>query len=204
MTSREKRQIKHFKAAQQAVHRGPLYTHPTKRDPNAPAKAFSEDQFNKQYGGRGKADVDPFTCVENYTQKYDPPKRTLPDINAIKLDKSMFPKELWGTLEGEEGEEVKQHLGRIIKKKAESVRDPKSKTSEERAKLLLEKIKTAAPEEDGEAEGEEVDEEAVAEEEEDYDYEDDEGDMGGDYDAEKYFDGGEEEEEEGEGGGDDY
>lgn len=203
MTEREIRQVKLFKETQQDVHRGPLYTFPTKHDPDAPAKTFSEDQFNKQYGGRGKADVDPFTCVETYTQKYDPPKRTLPDLNAVALDKKMFPKELWSSLEGEESQQVKRHLARVMKKKADMIREPESRTSEERTQLLLEKIKTAAPDEE-EVDAEEAEEEAAAEEEEDYDYEDDEGDMGGDYDAEKYFDGGEEDEEEGEGGGDDY
>ena len=203
MTQREMRQIKLFKDTQQAVHRGPLYTYPTKHDADAPAKTFSEDQFNKQYGGRGKADVDPFTYVETYTQKYDPPKRTLPDLKAVTLDKKMFPKELWSSLEGEEVQQVKRNLARAMKKKADIIREPQSRTSEERTQLLLEKIKTAAPDEE-EGEAEEVEEEAAAEEEEDYDYEDDEGDMGGDYDAEKYFDGGEEDEEEGEGGGDDY
>jgi DNA-directed RNA polymerase III subunit RPC7 len=203
LTDKEKSQVKNFKATQDAIHHGPLYTHPTKPDTNAPAKTFSEDQFNKQYGGHGKADIDPFNNVETYSQKYDPPKRTLPDLKAVTLDKKMFPKELWGTLEGKEGEQVKQHIGRIMKKKAEMISGSKSKSSAEREKVLLEKIKTAT-EEEGEGEAEEGDEEAAAEEEEDYDYEEDEGDMGGDYDAEKYFDGGEEDEEEGEGGGDDY
>lgn len=190
---------------QDDFHASVLYTHPTLRDVLAPAKTFSEDQFNKQYGGRGKADADPFTSVETYSQKYNPPKRTIPDVKAANLDKNMFPKELWSTLEGKQGEQVKQHIGRIMKKKAEIVGEPNSKTSEERAKVLLEKIKTATDEEgEGEGEAEEGDEEAAAEEEEDYDYEDDEGDMGGDYDAEKYFDGGEEDEVEVEGGGDDY
>lgn len=147
--------------------------------------------------------MDPFTCVETYTQKYDPPKRILPDLNAVSLDKKMFPKELWSSLEGEESQQVKRHLARVMKKKADMIREPESRTSEERTQLLLEKIKTAAPDEE-EVDAEEAEEEAAAEEEEDYDYEDDEGDMGGDYDAEKYFDGGEEDEEEGEGGGDDY
>jgi DNA-directed RNA polymerase III subunit RPC7 len=41
----------------------------------------------------------------------------------------------------------------------------------------------------------------------DYDYEDDEAEMGGDYDGEQYFDGGEEDDDGGNddgGGGDDY
>lgn len=197
MTDKEKRQVKYFKATQDAIHNGPLYTHPTKRDTNAPAKTFGEDQFNKQYGGRGKADIDPFTSVETYSQKYDPPKRTMPDLKVVSLDKKHFPKELWGALEGQRGEEVKQHIGRIMKKKAEMM----SNTTRE--KVLLEKIKTVAGDEEVEGDGEEGDEEA-AEEEEDYDYEDDERDMGGDYDAEKYFDGGEEDEDEGEAAGDDY
>jgi DNA-directed RNA polymerase III subunit RPC7 len=204
LTDKEKRQVENFKAVQDAIHRGPLYTHPTKRDADAPAKTFSEDDFNKQYGGRGKADVDPFTAVETYSQKYDPPKRTIPDLKAVRLDKKMFPKELWSTLEGDAGEEVKQHIGRAMKKKAEMMGDAQSKTSEDRAKIILEKIKKATGEEDAEGDAEEGDEEGGAEEEEDYDYEEDEGEMGGDYDAEKYFDGGEEDEEEGDAGGDDY
>lgn len=198
-----------YKSVQEAVHTGPLYTAPTKRDPNAPAKTFGEAQFNSQYGARGKADVDPFTAVETYTMKYDPPKRTLPDLSRIKFDKDMFPKELWSTIEGEQGEEVKRHIGRAMQKKktvldglkrAEAAQENGGdKSKEERAKLLSEKLDAIAL---GEEEGEENEDEDREEELEDDDFEDDED--GGDYNAEQYFDDGAEDEDEGGDGGEEF
>jgi len=196
------------KSHQTTVHRGPLYTAPTKRDANAPAKFFSEEQYNSQYGTNSRADVDPFTAVPTYTNRYDPPKRDLPGIKNMKFNKSMFPKELWGTLEGDRGEELKAHIGRAMDKKAKMM-DGLKKAAEgqkngdptEKTRVLLEKFDSVA--------GEDVEEEAEegdhVEEEQDDDYEEDEEDMGGDYDAEKYFDDGEggEEDEDG-GGGEDY
>jgi DNA-directed RNA polymerase III subunit RPC7 len=198
--------VRNFKAALEAVYSGPLYTHPTKRDTDKPAKTFSQDQFNKQYGSRGKADIDPFISVETYSQKYNPPKRTLPNLKPVILDKKLFPQELWITLDGEEGREVKRHLDSVMQKKAEAetMADPTLSTSKDLNKLLLETIKRVAGEEDNDGEAEEVEKETGPDEEEDYDYEEDEGDMGGDYDAEKYFDDGENDEEDGEAGGDDY
>lgn len=124
----------------------------------------------------------------------------------------MFPRELWSTLEGDEGEEVRKDINRAIKKKHDRMSDMKAaaavpeagKTKEERQKLMLELVEKIAK--DAEAE-EEVEAEGEPEDDVDYDYEDDEGDMGGDYDGEKYFDNGEGEDEDGGGGdagGDDY
>lgn len=146
--------------------------------------------------------MDPFVGVETYSQKYNPPKRTIPNLKAVSLDKKMFPKELWGTLDGDEGEEVKQHLNNIMKRKSRG--DPNSKVSTDRSTVLLEKIKKVTGEDDDDGKADDGDEEGVPEEEEDYDYEEDEGEMGGDYDAEKYFDDGENDEEDGEAGGEDY
>jgi len=126
----------------------------------------------------------------------------------MKLDKSMFPKELWGTLEGDRGEKLKAHIGRAMDKKAKMM-DGITKTAQrqsdgdstEKTRVLLEKLDSVG--------GEDVEEDAAeegdhVEEEQDDDYEEDEEDMGGDYDAEKYFDDGEGGEEDEDGGGDDY
>jgi DNA-directed RNA polymerase III subunit RPC7 len=161
-------------------------------------------QFNNQYGGRGKADIDPFTAVETYSQKYDPPKRTLPDLNRITFDKKMFPEELWGILEGKEGQEVKKHIGRAMEKKAAMMEGLKSgaKTTrplENKTKDIQAKIDALGIVEDEGAEEEGEDED---EEEKDDDFEDDED--GGDYDAEQYFDDGADDEDEGGDGGEDY
>jgi DNA-directed RNA polymerase III subunit RPC7 len=191
-----------------SLERGPAYTEPTKRDPDAPAKTFGEDQFNKQYGGNSKADIDPFIAVETYSSKYKPKKKTLPDIKNMKLDKNLFPKELWGTLSDSEGEEVREDLARIAKRKAAVIGGLKGtakgttdRSAAERNAIVLEKIKQATG---GEEDGEEVEEDEISNvSEHDDDYEDEED--GGDYDAEAYFDDGEKEEDEGEvGGGEDY
>jgi len=56
--------------------------------------------------------------VDTYSKKYDPPKQTLPDLKRIKLDKKMFPKELWDVLEGESGEKIKADIAKAGEKKA--------------------------------------------------------------------------------------
>lgn len=117
-SEREKRALRNFRAVQSTVHAGPFYTHPTKRDLDAPAKTFSEDQFNNQYGVNAKAEFDPFTGVDTYSKKYDPPKQTLPDLKRIKLDKKLFPKELWDILDGESGDKIKADILKAGEKKA--------------------------------------------------------------------------------------
>ncbi|RDW77235.1 hypothetical protein BP6252_05288 [Coleophoma cylindrospora] len=202
VTEKERKEIKHYKDLQDQIHQGPLYTQPSKRDPNAPAKTYSEDQFNERYGVKSKADVDPFTGVPTYTQKYEQKKRVIPELSGRPFNKEFFPKELWDTLEGEEGDDVKAHINRIAKKKALMLSGQRTDLDpSEKAKALLEKIQNVA--EEGDEDAEPGEEEA---EEEDYDYEEDEDEMGGDYDGEQYFDGGENDEDDGDGGngGDDY
>lgn len=201
MTGKEKRQIKALKNLLEEIHRGPLYTEPTKRDIDAPAKTFSEDQFNSKYGAPGKAGIDPFHGVETYSQKYAPKKRTIPQLSGRPFNKELFPQELWEVLEGDAGEEVKNHINRIAEKK--SLMLSNAKDSEEKTRIILEKIKTATGDKEDDAEME--DEEPAEEEEQDYDFEEDEDDMGGDYDGEKYFDNGEGDSgDDDNAGGDDY
>ena len=135
--------------------------------------------------------------------KYAPKKRTIPQLSARPFNKELFPKELWPVLEGEAGEEVRKHVNRIAEKKALMLSGTGTKNSEEKTRIILEKIKNATGAED-DAELEE-DEEPAEEEEQDYDFEDDENEMGGDYDGEKYFDNGEGDSgDDGDAGNDDY
>jgi DNA-directed RNA polymerase III subunit RPC7 len=83
LTAREKRQVRHFKNLQEQIHRGPLYTQPTKRNVDNPLKIFGEDQFNAQYGTDKKANMDPFTeGVETYIDKYAPKKNVIPKLSG--------------------------------------------------------------------------------------------------------------------------
>jgi DNA-directed RNA polymerase III subunit RPC7 len=104
-------------------------------------------------------------------------------------DKSLFPEELWSTLEGEEGKAVRNTINKGIKK---SVNILKASAKEKVTLNNFEKIKDVFEIDEAGVEGElEEDEEDAQEEEVDYDYEEDEAEMGGDYAAEQYFDGGE-------------
>jgi hypothetical protein len=76
------REISQYKRLQSQVHRGPLYTQPTKRDATAPAKTFGEDQFNRQYSTNPKADFDPFTGVETYSQRLQPKVNEIPKLSG--------------------------------------------------------------------------------------------------------------------------
>ncbi|KAG4439070.1 hypothetical protein IFR05_005461 [Cadophora sp. M221] len=194
LTDKELREINNYRSLQAKIHRGPLFTQSTKRNANAPTKTFSEAQVNAQYGGNAKADMDPFTGVETYSMRYAPKKNTLPKLSDAPFDKSLFPEELWDTLDGKAGAEVKKHINRSMAKKAQmlsGVGDSKDKT-----KLMLEKINDAVDGVDDEDDDEE--DEAAA----DSEFEDDDG---GDYDAEQYFDGGEDrDDDDGEDGGQEY
>jgi DNA-directed RNA polymerase III subunit RPC7 len=131
----------------------------------------------------------------------------------LQIDKSLFPPELWSTLEGQEGEAVRKTINKGMKKKAEMLsHSTKGKeatynlTPEDKTQKMMEKIKSVVEADDVDAEVErDEDEEDAQEEENDYDYAEDEADMGGDYAAEQYFDGGEGDEDDGDaGGGDDF
>lgn len=131
--------------------------------------------------------------------KYEKKERAMPQLSGRPFIKEFFPKELWDTLDGTDGGKVKSNKKKLILAKA----DTANMTVEEKRKKMMEKIGEIA------AEGQEdevMDEDAEGEEvEEDYNYEDDEDEMGGDYDAEQYFDDGDGvDDDEGGGGGDDY
>jgi DNA-directed RNA polymerase III subunit RPC7 len=128
----------------------------------------------------------------------------------LVIAREFFPEELHATILGEEGDGIRHAPGHSVKKKAGAfvnLNKAPNLTAAEKTKMLLEKLKDVTENEDGEGEVErDEDEENVDEEEADYDYEDDEAEMGGDYEAEQYFDGGEGDEDDGGegGGGDDF
>ncbi|RAL67817.1 hypothetical protein DID88_008544 [Monilinia fructigena] len=141
LTRQERTQVKYYRTLRDKIHRGPLYTHSTKRE-------------------------------YRYT-RIMVSSRWEEEVKAAKDNAALAAM----------GEE-----------------DPS-----ERTRALLAKIERATGVEGAEGEGEDMEEEEE-EEEQDNDYEDDEEDMGGDYDAEQYFENGEDDDDDGGdgGGGDDY
>ncbi|KAG9233692.1 DNA-directed RNA polymerase III, subunit Rpc31 [Amylocarpus encephaloides] len=196
----EMRQFKYYKTLQTQIHRGPLYTQATRRNVDNPGKTFSEDQFNRQYGTNRKADMDPFTGVETYSMRYLPKQNVIPTLSGRPFNKELFPRELWSTLEGKDGEDVRKSINKAMHKRARhlaSDADPKAKEQ-----ALMDKILAIT----GEDENEEAEEEDKEDEEVDSEFDDDE--IGDDYNAEQYFNNGDDADEgddgDGGGGGDDY
>lgn len=193
----ENLQVKHFKRLQEQMHRGPLYTQSSKLDYIVPLKKFSEEQVNRQSNRNRKSHIDPFLGVETYCMRYAPIKNELPKLSQRPFNSEFFPKELWPTLEGLDtaGPRSNQNSS---KEKKKLIIDGMESIQNDRAKVILEKIHSLGVEGD---EGEE-DEENDELEEVDDEFDDDE--LGGDYDAEQYFDGGEGDSDiDGGGGGDD-
>lgn len=114
-------------------------------------------------------------------------------------DKEFFPKELWPTISGDSGKAVAASINKSIARQSQL----STMTAEERM-ARIDKIASRMAE--AEPEDEAARDEEMEEEELDDDYEGAEGEMGGDYDAEQYFDNGEDEDDgdDGGGGGDDY
>ncbi|KAI9050664.1 hypothetical protein LZ554_005820 [Drepanopeziza brunnea f. sp. 'monogermtubi'] len=198
LTDREIRQIIETRNLTKKIHRGPLYTKSTKRDLSGSVKTFSEDQVNAQFGGNVKADMDPFTGVETYSMRFLLKKNELPKLSDCPFHKSLFPEDLWPTLEGTEGLEARKRLDRIQKKKA-ALASGSGAVAGDKLNRLNDRIDKATEGIDDDEEPDEEDEDAMVDSE--FDDED-----GGDYDAEQYFDGGDggDDDDDGGGRGDDY
>ena len=71
---------------------------------------------------------------------------------------SLFPKELWSTLEGKEGDDVKKNINRAMEKKARML-GLGDKDADVRTRAMLEKIHTLGGDDDAEEQDEEVNDE---------------------------------------------
>ncbi|KAK7735522.1 DNA-directed RNA polymerase III subunit C31 [Cytospora paraplurivora] len=214
LSSREKSQVKSFLLFREQIHGGPFYTATRTWDPaTSHTRAYGQEQINQRYGIKNKANVDPFTAVEMPSSRMKRPERALPDLSERPFNKALFPPELHGTLDGEDGGAVGARRAAVKKKTMTLSKVTTLRTAEEifnmpevngvdandNAKALeaLEKL------EEGGGEGEDdmdlgLDEDAYEEDMDDA-YEDDDG---GDYDAEAYFDNGDDDDMDDGGGGD--
>jgi DNA-directed RNA polymerase III subunit RPC7 len=203
-TTSELQQFALYKSLRSSIHAGPLYSRTPARDPRSLPKVFGEEAANDALNTRSKIDedADPFTGVPTYGSRYEKKDRAIPLLSGRPFIAEFFPEELQATLEGEEGEGVRRSLVKAAKRKRLILASTETAgmSAEERQRVLLEKLAAAEAEEDG---GEGMEDGEEEEEEQDYDYEMDEDEMGGDYDAEQYFDDGDGGEDDGDGGGGD-
>ncbi|KLJ10533.1 DNA-directed RNA polymerase III subunit RPC7 [Blastomyces silverae] len=208
LTEEERSQVDYYRRLREMIHDGPYYT------------VLSAPPSSQKGGAAAarKAQFDPFQGMATYGQRYLKKTRTLPKLSGRPYVMNFFPKELWSTLDpkyvglqaggangfgsllrggqkrGFEDEEEDEDVGPSRKKAAADGEE------DEEGSEVGEKRKRRAGGEDEDLLDE--DEDGGEEEIVDDDFEDDEEDMGGDYNAEQYFDGGDEDGDGYDGGGD--
>ncbi len=72
------------------------------------------------------------------------------------IGKELFPEELWSTLEGEEGNELRKHINGSMQKKAALLRALNNQDPNYKTQALLQKIHSLTGDEDGDEADEEI------------------------------------------------
>ncbi|KAJ5099828.1 hypothetical protein N7532_006829 [Penicillium argentinense] len=158
-------------------------------------------------GSAARVNFDPFHGMPSYSRRYQKKRRTIPKIADVRdYETQFFPRELWQTIKPDFRPDApvdgyKPKMASFGMKRGfeddedDAAQAPKGENDEEDYEE-----NEAEGDEGGLLEGDEVEEEIS-----DNDYEDDEDDMGGDYNAEQYFDDGGDDmgDDGGDGGGED-
>jgi len=184
--------VARFRALRRRIREGPFYTGPL-----GDVLLGSEGKEGNAagHGEKRKRDIDPFEDMPSWGQKYKVQARRLPRFDTREYQLRFFPKELWSTIDPSRRPGGKG-VGAASKKRSDA-----------RLKRLAD---TGGDDLDGKADGDEdglgVDDEedgAAQEENLEDNFSEDDSEMGGDYNAENYFDDGENDGDMGDGGGDD-
>ncbi|PGH34055.1 DNA-directed RNA polymerase III subunit RPC7 [[Emmonsia] crescens] len=208
LTEEERSQVHYYRRLREIIHDGPYYT-------------VLNGSPSSQKGGAAaarKAQFDPFQGMATYGQRYLKKTRTLPKLGGRPYVMNFFPKELWSTLDPkyvglqaggadgfgtllrggqkrgfEDEEEDEEEVGPLRKRREVGGEEDEegSETGEKRKRRAGGEDEDLLDEDEDEGEEEIVDD----------DFEDDEEDMGGDYNAEQYFDGGDDDADGYDGGG---
>ncbi|RAK95152.1 DNA-directed RNA polymerase III subunit C31 [Aspergillus ibericus CBS 121593] len=187
LTATEQLQVDLYRTLRERFHDGPYYS-----ILEGAASASKKDSA-------ARASFDPFHGMPSYSGKYVKKKRALPRILGRQYVMKFFPRELWGTIQPSFKPDaamdgyVPQGARAGVKRGFE---DDEEEEDEETAKRTKtgEEGEGAEGDDDGEGDILDEEEEGQGEEEiEDDDFEDDDDEMGGDYNAEQYFDGGDDE-----------
>ncbi|KAF3395845.1 hypothetical protein F1880_006799 [Penicillium rolfsii] len=185
LSEKEQCEVNHYRHLRERFHDGPYYS------------VLDTSSSSAKKGSAARANFDPFHGMPSYSGRYQKKRRTLPKVANIgrEYETRYFPRELWPTIMPNfrpnasiDGFHAQTALSGM-KRGFEDDEDEEDDAAKRRA--------TGADEDEGEGdvdEGELLEGDEEAEEEiVDDDFEDDEDDMGGDYNAEQYFDGGDDE-----------
>ncbi|KAL4980177.1 DNA-directed RNA polymerase III subunit Rpc31-domain-containing protein [Aspergillus desertorum] len=181
LSAREQTQVDLYRTLRERFHDGPYYS------------ILGVSAGVAGYTGSSKANFDPFNGMQSYSGKYQKKKRLVPKIQGRPYVMKFFPRELWttiqpnykpdGILDGYVPQTLRTGTKRGFEEDDEDEDASKRQRENGEEGEDLENGGILDDEEDQEGEEEIVDD----------DFEDDDDEMGGDYNAEQYFDGGDDE-----------
>ncbi|KAJ5921259.1 III C31 subunit of DNA-directed RNA polymerase [Penicillium verhagenii] len=201
LSAKEQNEVDHYRTLRERDQEGPHYS------------VLDSSSSSAKKGSAARVNFDPFTGMPSYSGRYQKKRRMLPQIEPTgrpyEYIMKYFPRELWQTIQPTFRPDVdldgyKPMAGSSGMKRG--FEDDEDDGDDDTKK----KREAGDGDEEGDGEGEEGDlldeEEGQEEWEEENDFEDDEDEMGGDYNAEQYFDGGDDDygdDDGGDGGGED-
>ncbi|KAL2003965.1 hypothetical protein VTN02DRAFT_1261 [Thermoascus thermophilus] len=189
LNPREQAQVGRYQALRERIHDGPYYT----------VLEIAASAAKK--GSAARAQFDPFYGMPSYAERYHKKKRTLPTLSGRPYVLKFFPQELWQTIQPNyKPDNVLDGYGPL--KARPGMKRGFEDEDEEDDEELAKRRRMDEHDDEDEVEGEErrrrdEDEEGPLDEEEeqeedivDDDFSEDDEEMGGDYNAEQYFDAG--------------
>ncbi|KAI9374947.1 DNA-directed RNA polymerase III, subunit Rpc31 [Aspergillus egyptiacus] len=184
LSDREQVQVDLYRTLRERFHDGPYYS------------VLGVSSGASGYTGSAKANFDPFNGMPSYSGKYQKKKRLVPRLQGRPYVMKFFPRELWPTVQPNFKPDasldgwIPQTVQSGIKRGFEE---------DEEDEETLKRRRQGGDDEEGEGQGEDLEGNILDEDEEgeeeivDDDFEDDDDEMGGDYNAEQYFDAGDDE-----------
>lgn len=183
LNQREQIQVDLYRALRERFHEGPDYS------------VLGVAGLEAKGDSKAKAQIDPFHSMPAYSGRYQRKRRTAPNMTGRPFILRFFPQQLWkviqpsynpdAALDGYAPQAKRTWIKRGFEEDEEEEEQP---TKRRRGGEDEDEEDRGDEEEAGLEEDEEQEEEIV-----DDDFEDDEDEMGGDYNAEQYFDGGDDE-----------
>ncbi|KAL4890091.1 DNA-directed RNA polymerase III, subunit Rpc31 [Aspergillus ambiguus] len=179
LTAREQIQVDLYRQLRERFHDGPYYS------------VLKADSSSAKKDSSARAEFDPFHGMPSYSGKYQKKKRAAPYLKGRPYVTKFFPRDdLWQTIQpsykpGSSLDGFVAHGPRTGVKRGFEVDEDEEEEDTKRPR---------GDDDDDDGPDDELlegDEDQEEEEIVDSDFEDDDDEMGGDYNAEQYFDGGE-------------
>ncbi|KAH8702489.1 DNA-directed RNA polymerase III, subunit Rpc31 [Talaromyces proteolyticus] len=188
LQGREKKEVERYRTLREHFHNGPYYA------------VVNAASTSAKQGTKERAQFDPFHGMQSYSSRYQKRKRTIPKIAGREYIVNFFPRELWRIVRPNYKPD-QSHTGfamaSVSKMRAQFEDDEEDEEDnvEEGPSKQQKGDNDDVDEQDDKSVDDEEDKENEEEDDElrDDDFSEDDDDMGGDYNAEQYFDAGDDE-----------